>query len=262
MFIREMSDLHLEFARLDVPVLENEKDMILILAGDIGLAEMKSTLSDFLNEMGKRHRHVIMILGNHEHYGCSIHRSLEKIKKMIDPEITNVHVLECETLIVDDVAFICSTMWTDVNKRDPMTELTLENGMTDFRVIRTGPPSQPYMRKFRAYDMANIFVRTTNYIFDEIVKHKSEGKKVVVVTHHAPSMESVHARYKHEHHWNGGYASSLDYKIMDTKPNLWFHGHTHTSHDYIIESTRVICNPRGYPRESGLTFNPNMVIEI
>ena len=27
---------------------------------------------------------------------------------------------------------------------------------------------------------------------------------------------------------------------------LWVHGHTHSSFDYNIHGTRVVCNPRGY----------------
>ena len=27
---------------------------------------------------------------------------------------------------------------------------------------------------------------------------------------------------------------------------LWTHGHTHHEFDYMVGSTRVVCNPRGY----------------
>ena len=27
---------------------------------------------------------------------------------------------------------------------------------------------------------------------------------------------------------------------------MWVHGHTHERYDYMIGSTRVVCNPRGY----------------
>jgi hypothetical protein len=27
---------------------------------------------------------------------------------------------------------------------------------------------------------------------------------------------------------------------------LWTHGHTHEDFDYMIGTTRVVCNPRGY----------------
>jgi hypothetical protein len=27
---------------------------------------------------------------------------------------------------------------------------------------------------------------------------------------------------------------------------MWTHGHTHHEFDYMVGSTRVVCNPRGY----------------
>jgi hypothetical protein len=35
---------------------------------------------------------------------------------------------------------------------------------------------------------------------------------------------------------------------MLDNPNikLWTHGHTHEDFDYMVGSTRVFCNPRGY----------------
>ena len=77
-----------------------------------------------------------------------------------------------------------------------------------------------------------------------------EGKfdqKFVVVGHHAPSRSSTHPRYKDEVIMNGGYSSSLEEFIIDhPQIKLWTHGHTHEEFDYMIGTTRVICNPRGY----------------
>ena len=46
---------------------------------------------------------------------------------------------------------------------------------------------------------------------------------------------------------NGAYNSVLDEFILD-RPGikLWTHGHTHEDFDYMVGSTRVVCNPRGY----------------
>ena len=46
---------------------------------------------------------------------------------------------------------------------------------------------------------------------------------------------------------NGGYSSDLSEFIMDhPQIKLWTHGHTHEEFDYMMGSTRVLCNPRGY----------------
>ncbi len=43
---------------------------------------------------------------------------------------------------------------------------------------------------------------------------------------------------------------------------LWVHGHTHYSFDYMVGNCRVICNPRGYSNIDNPDFNPNLVVEI
>ena len=69
----------------------------------------------------------------------------------------------------------------------------------------------------------------------------------IVVGHHTPSHSSCHPRYKGEHLMNGGYHSDLSNFILDRpRIKLWTHGHTHELYDYMIGSTRIVCNPRGY----------------
>ena len=84
----------------------------------------------------------------------------------------------------------------------------------------------------------------------EYIRLIIEGKfdqKFVVVGHHSPSRLSTHEQYKNETLMNGGYSSELDEFILDhPQIKLWTHGHTHHDFDYMIGSTRVVCNPRGY----------------
>ena len=73
--------------------------------------------------------------------------------------------------------------------------------------------------------------------------------KIVVVGHHAPSKQSTHPRYKgpKEQLINGAYSSDLSEFILDRPQiKLWTHGHTHEPFDYMVGSTRVFANPRGY----------------
>ena len=46
---------------------------------------------------------------------------------------------------------------------------------------------------------------------------------------------------------NGGYHTDLSEFILDhPEIVLWTHGHTHEPFDYMIGTTRIVCNPRGY----------------
>ncbi len=40
------------------------------------------------------------------------------------------------------------------------------------------------------------------------------------------------------------------------------HGHIHSSSDYKIGNTRVVCNPKGYSVELNKNFKPNLVLEV
>ena len=40
-----------------------------------------------------------------------------------------------------------------------------------------------------------------------------------------------------------------------SRARLWIHGHTHDSFDYVVNGTRVLCNPRGYAK-NGANENP------
>ena len=46
---------------------------------------------------------------------------------------------------------------------------------------------------------------------------------------------------------NGAYSSDLSEFILNhPQIKVWTHGHTHHTFDYMIGSTRIVCNPRGY----------------
>ena len=63
---------------------------------------------------------------------------------------------------------------------------------------------------------------------------------------------------------NGGYMTELSEFILDNPEiKLWTHGHTHSSHDYQIGNTRIVCNPRGYAGYEAISENYKpLTIEI
>jgi Icc-related predicted phosphoesterase len=90
--------------------------------------------------------------------------------------------------------------------------------------------------------------------------------KTVVMTHHAPSFQSISPHYAGSD-LNAAYASELYNAYSDdAMPILHIHGHVHDSFDYMLGDTRVVCNPRGYlnmgPGDLNSKFNPNLVIDV
>jgi len=67
----------------------------------------------------------------------------------------------------------------------------------------------------------------------------------IVITHHAPSMLSIHPSYEGDP-LNPCYATELE---LDKWPNYWIHGHIHCVQNYIHNGCNILCNPGGYSRE-------------
>lgn len=270
MFIRPVSDLHLEFSYGNVRLneLPTDKDTVLILAGDIGLATKPHTYMDFFEQKADRFRDVLVIMGNHEHYKSNFSTTYHKLKEHLN-KFVNVTVLEKETIVIDGVAFIAATLWTDMNNCDTLCMYYSELQMSDYKSIRHGTVVEPWKRKLRAKDTIGDHLNAKHYIFEEIKKQKAKGNKAVVISHHLPSYMSLAQEFKGDTSGgslNGAYASELFEDIADTKPEVWIHGHTHSSFDYKLEDTRVICNPRGYYSESGnylnLDYNEELLINV
>ncbi len=267
MKIQLVSDLHLEFSDC---FLKNENNAdVLILGGDIMLAEkvLKPEseygirFRDFLKRVSFQFPHVIYIAGNHEFYGGYFNKSLEQLRMACGVH-DNVYFLERDTKIIDDVVFVGGTLWTDMNRGDPMTLHAVRDMMNDYRAITN---DEKEYAKLKPIDTALRHRLTKDYIKHIVSENKN--KKIVVVGHHTPSFQSCHEQYRSDFLMNGAYHSDLS-EIMLDNPHikLWTHGHTHHCFDYTIGETRVLCNPRGYHQEQGWSedtgWDPEKVVEV
>jgi Icc-related predicted phosphoesterase len=247
-------------------------------------------ITDFFKRCSFQFPHVIYIMGNHEHYHGDFATSGNKLKSLLASNmLSNVYLLDKESKKIDDVTFIGGTLWTDMNNDDEMTKFHVTRRMNDFQCVSNS--TRMVTRTVPVYELnpnwtedglnggkylqneAGFHIKigekkkqepSTFSPVDAFDDHKKmidyiqtviEGKfdqKFVVVGHHAPSKLSTHPRYKHDTLMNGAYSSSLDEYIMDhPQIKLWTHGHTHEDFDYMLRSTRIVCNPRGYINYEG-----------
>ena len=268
MKIRIISDVHAEFSdgEFALPVHENEKDTVLIVAGDLGVAKRSSTYTSILKEMTDRFRDVIYINGNHEFYHTSLLRGTAQISRSIEANLgtfpENLHYNDQYVTVVDDVVFICATLWTDMNDCNPLCMNQAQSEMNDYKIIRMGPsPASPYLWKLRPIHTVGVHNRDKFFIKEMLRQH--QDKKCVVVTHHAPSYQSIAPAYVGGN--SGAYTSEFyhPYDDVDIMPLVHIHGHVHDSFDYDLGGTRIICNPRGYyPTDLNPNFDPNLVIDL
>lgn len=284
------SDLHLEFGDL---FIKNEDNVdVLILSGDIlverdldmrdrrqeelGFARARSSRwHEFFDRVTFQFPHVIYIMGNHEHYHGDFAHTHSELKRKLAHH-TNLYVLDKEVVKIDDITFIGGTLWTDMNKEDPLTLHGIKRMMNDFRCVKNSN-NEVHYKSFDDEGKPTFHTRTAIFSPEDAVEdHKKflgyiktivaekHDEKFVVVGHHTPSHRSCHPRYGSDDLMNGGYHSDLSEFILDRPQiKLWTHGHTHELFDYMVGETRVVCNPRGYHGHEEIADNFKLkVVEV
>ena len=256
MKLRCFSDLHLEHF-VACQVFNVGEGDVLILAGDILCAKhfktdgyLHAVYDRFLNDCSKNYDKVLYVLGNHEFYGYNYEGTSKTIKEYL-PD--NIHLLDNETFTYNSWNFICFTLWTDFRNENALEMMEAECNINDYKVIRIGHN----YRKMRADDTLAFHKESKKYLLNQL---QTLTENVFVISHHAPSYQSVAAQFKNEA--NGAYCSNLDDLIVNhPQIKYWAHGHTHTAFNYMIEGCRVICNPGGYPGQN-TGFFPDKFFDI
>jgi len=276
MRINIASDIHLEFGPIEIKNTEGAD--ALILSGDICVAvqlthksvdedKRSRAIHDFFEMCCNEYDNVIYIVGNHEHYNGDFQRTIPHLKEHLC-HLDNLHILDKETITINDVTFIGGTLWTDMNKEDPSTLYSMKGMMNDFIKIYNGEidtRGKPYkvIKPLTPDDVVVDHKQMLEYI--RIIVDGKHDQKFVVVGHHAPSKLSTKPRYQDDYIMNGAYSSDLSEFILDyPQIKMWTHGHTHDNFDYLVGSTRVVCNPRGYIKyeHQADIFNPNIIYEV
>ncbi|NQZ87418.1 MAG: metallophosphoesterase [Colwellia sp.] len=248
------SDLHCEFETW-VPPQEAAHTDVVILAGDIhtGIKGLIWAREHFKQP-------IIYVPGNHEYYKSNY----QKLNKQLKEKATelDIHLLMDSSVIIDDVLFIGATLWTDfkLHHNQYNSQLAAQHDMNDYKSIRYIQGGK--YRKLTPPDTVRMHVESLQFIKAEL--NEKQHSKCVVVTHHAPSEESISIDYKASD-LSPCYSSNLEQDIIDMQyyPILWVHGHTHNNVDYHINNTRVLSNQRGYsPSHLNEYFDEHFIVNI
>lgn len=248
------SDLHVEFGDI---ILKNDDNVdLLILAGDICVINhlTKQTpygdiARDFWKRVSFQFPKVLYVMGNHEHYGGDFAKSKRQFEQFCAANhIYNIILMDKETVEIDGYQFIGGTLWTDFNDMDSHTMFNAQNAMNDYRGVKNTDDKVSW--KFLPKHALRDHCEMKRYLQTCMDNYKEAGRldnKIVVITHHAPSKQSIHEKYANDSLMNGNFASDLD-QFIEANPQiqLWIHGHMHDPFDYDVFATRVLCNPRGY----------------
>ncbi|MDT8990239.1 metallophosphoesterase [Curvibacter sp. APW13] len=260
MKIQLLSDLHLE-THPDWRSAALPDADVLVLAGDIGSYQAGSRLAGM--HFGLEHfsplngwpTPVLFVPGNHEYDGMDFDEAHARLRSTC--RALGIHWLERETLVIDGVRFVGTTLWTDFDA--------------------LGGDEKARTKAFRA---ANYYLQKTGttraglpWLAEGIREQALSCQQwlrsalqapfdgpTVVVTHFAPSLHSADPRYGRTP-GTAGFCNELDELLHHAR--LWLHGHLHAPSDYVHRGCRVVANPLGYRRKGEQQHHrPNLLIDM
>lgn len=248
-----ISDLHIEFHDIcNLPPGD-----ILILAGDIFVAahmhkfhtdaissSERKKYEKFCKEELSKFKHILYVKGNHEHYHGNFEDTSSILREYLSSHISNLTLLDNESIIIDGIKFIGSSLWGTYGC-NTINHMFIQESMNDCLVIKTLLPIDDefnYGKKGRNLNVFDIYkehMKSCNFIENEL---KDTKLPCIIITHHAPSYLCLDIGNK----LSDAYASNQHGLIEEYKPKLWIYGHTHNPMQIKINETLLMTNPRGY----------------
>lgn len=207
---------------------ESEDADVCIVAGDFDVIGRRSRI--FFEELCGREQQVLFVPGNHEYYGCTSMEAVDDALHEIEESLSNLRVLRTGFVFeFSKRRFLGDTMWV------PKTAATILSAhqVNDCRSI-------PGLLD----EIDDRHQKLIEWLSDEL----RPGD--IVVTHHLPSQRSTPPVHRNSatQPWFVAFGAE---SLFAKQPSAWIHGHTHARCDYLLNETRVICNPVGYPSEIG-----------
>ena len=272
MKIQLLSDLHLEVHPQFVPEPAPDADL-LVLAGDIGSYQNDSQVAgdNFglerfspLPQWGGWPTPVVFVPGNHEYDMQDFDAAHDRLRRTCDR--LGLLWLERETLVLDRVRFVGTTLWSDFDAladHEQCTDLTRRLRLrqkafraANFYLAKTGTTraGTPWL----AEPMREQALACMAWLEDALAR-PFDGA-TVAITHFAPSLRSADPRYGLAP-GTAGFCNALDHLLP--RATLWLHGHLHAPSDYTVQGQqadgtpwqcRVVANPLGYARKNEQAF--------
>lgn len=283
---RICSDIHGEFfkdnsdakfnriVRNIIPTTEDDKNNILLLAGDIGTySTWDTTYRRIISYLSPKFKYVILTAGNHSWYGCDFWG--DEYNKLWNGAVIpkNVFYLKNEAMVLEENKTVVfgGCMWTSLGSDNPMAKMYVNGRMNDYSIIKRNRNENDDVPLYKS--TSHKVAITPDDTISEFYKFKTKFESAldefknyenfIVLTHHAPSNESIDMRYRGSD-LNVAYVEDMT-KYMFDYPNikLWTHGHMHSTNQYKVSNCDIVVNAYGYHSyEENLKYDKNMSIEI
>lgn len=248
MNIQYASDLHLEFYRNLIYLKLNINQIFpggdtLILAGDtLPLSEESinnSEIKEVFDYLSDHYKHILCCYGNHDFYSGLDIADVKNKGYSLGYENISYLYNDVDTFYTergDKVYILISPLWSY------FTDENIQNNLSDFKLCH-------YNNKLITLeDYQNLYKESVDFIFNtvsEIENTKHPNDKIIVVTHHSPSLIARNMNYS-MNNLTRYFCNDLDNKIRDTNIDYWIYGHTHYNKDMKIGNTKILTNQLGY----------------
>lgn len=257
MKINIVSDLHIDKAPYEQPFISSD---LLIIAGDTCPLHDEEMLHRFLRTIPHSQR-TLYLLGNHEFLFTPANTVIPRLREIMK-QYPHIQVVDNETIEIDNIRFLCSTLWSDFLGSGEIHYQTNKQLMTNTFLSTNTFFHNKYGEKklVTVDDVENKSIKAKQYLENEL--QKPFLGKTIVVTHFAPFKKSEENRFIGST-TSAFWVNSLEY-LQKYQPHFWLHGHIHEHKDYFTPyGTRVIANPRGNKRKTiNDSFNHNLIIDI
>lgn len=181
---------------------------------------------------------MIKVPGNHDYWNTSKSGEMtidewNQYYKSLENE--KISYLINETKIINGVAFIGATLWTDFRDNDLLVQ---------FQASISKDYEKIYSKKgqlITPQEVYELHIEAKNFIISELDKHSD--KPCVVLTHFPPSIgcNQTFRITPVSYNWCG----QMENVISIFQPVLWISGHMHNFYNNKMGDTRVILNPAG-----------------
>ena len=275
------SDIHLEipFTFERMPRLEANADICCLL-GDISTIAKVKAYDNLLKWISPQFKHILVILGNHEFY----HEEWFKAKQFwLDYftnhvpnklNVQNVTYLDQGVFDVEgtNVRFLGTTLWSRV--QDEHSEFVAQ-GLSDYKHIYFSESDSSQKRKLSPQDTSEQHVKDLEWIKQQLEIAKQQDKRVVLLTHHAPTKENTSSpQYNHDVKLESAFCSEIlrgeiQQNYGDILKIACF-GHSHFNVDFVLKdkansqrNIRVVSNQLGYfMKGDRIGFGENKILTI
>lgn len=273
MKIQLLSDLHLEANPGYVAEPAPEADL-LVLAGDIGSYQRRKDggvmpepdwgLRRFspLPQYASWPVPVLYVPGNHEYDALDMDDAHASLRATC--ERLGLIWLERETVCIDGLRFVGTTLWSDYDALAAAGGSALDRVRQRSKAFRA---ANFYLHKmagqrrgalFDAAAMRELALECQAWLRKALAQ--PHDGPTVVVTHFAPTLHSADPRYGLTP-GTAGFCNALDELLPHA--DLWLHGHLHCAQDMRVGNCRIVANPLGYDEKGEQAmFRPRLTVDV